>query len=100
MQDKNQPYKLTKLARDDLLEIISYIAKDNKSATYEMKDKFLKAFSLISENPNIGHKRENILKSVRFWNVGKYSVIYSVEPKYIKIIRILHGYRDLFEIPN
>jgi plasmid stabilization system protein ParE len=80
-------YFLSKLAENDIDDIVSYIAKENKKAA--------KAMDNLSDNPMIGHTREDLTKKpVRFWPVKwRYLVVCTVSSP-IEIVRVLSGYRD------
>jgi plasmid stabilization system protein ParE len=89
-------FNLTLLAEQDLDEIIIYISNENKNAALKLLNNFFDTFNLLSENPQMGHIREDLtVKKVRFWSVkSRYLIVYTdIMP--IKIIRVLSGYRDI-----
>ena len=51
-------YKLvwTRLARSDLREIVSYIARDKPNAARQVGDRILACVEMLSENPRLGRK--------------------------------------------
>ncbi len=55
-------FEVTTIASYDIAEIISYIAADNKKAAHSLKKKIISSFSLLADNPNLGHLRLDITK--------------------------------------
>jgi plasmid stabilization system protein ParE len=54
------------------------------------------AFDLLSENPGIGHGREDLTeRPPRFWSVFSYLVVYDPASVPLTVIAVLHGARDL-----
>jgi len=91
-------YKLVSRAKFDLDEIWAYIARDNVEAAIQVEDDLRRAFVILGDNPFIGHLRADLTKkSLRFWNIHSYLIIYNPDTKPIEILRILSSYRD---IPN
>ena len=86
-------------ARDDLDEIIDYIARDSPQAARRVLEKIKDAIVLLAEMPMIGHLREDLTEEpLRFWPVYSYLIIYRFERKPLEIVRILHGARDVKSI--
>ena len=57
-------------------EIWEYIAADSIDAADPWIGKLFEAFEALSQNPGIGHKREDLTAyPVLFWPVGSYSSI-------------------------
>ena len=58
----------------------------------------------LAEFPRTGHFREDLAdKSLRFWPVYSYLIVYRPESRPLQIIRVLHGARDvrrILESPN
>lgn len=94
-----KPYNVTPAARDDLQEIWLYIAQDNPIAADRVETALYNAFSILAENPNIGHTRPDIIANhILFWGVYSYQIIYKPKSKPLQILRILSGYRDINHI--
>lgn len=92
-------YYLSHEAEQDIDEIITYIAQENPKVAYDFLDSLYNTMGQLAENPNLGHLRENLTnKPVKFWTFKwHYLVIYKpVTP--IEIVRVLSGYRDIFNI--
>ena len=54
------------------------------------------AIVMLAQNPELGHVRKDLTsKSVRFWPIYSYLIIYNPSTNPLEIVRILSGYRDL-----
>lgn len=83
-------------ARDDLLEIWEYIARDNLDAADRVEREIQEAVSLLSRHPDLGHLRPDLTSQpVRFWPVRSFLIIYDSKARPLEIVRILSGYRDI-----
>lgn len=91
----------TGLVEVDLLEHLDYIAVNNPDAALRFVDTVEQAFARLSEMPEIGALREfanSRLAGVRAWPVPKFSrylIFYQVTQDSIRILRVLHGARDI-----
>lgn len=91
----------TGLAETDLLEHIDYLANDNVNAASRLIEAVEIAFERLSQMPEIGSIREFSnprLSCVRMWPVPKfprYLIFYQVAEDSIRILRVLHGARDI-----
>ena len=89
------------LAEVDLLEHLDYIADDNPDAASRFIQAVEKALERLSEMPEIGAVREcdnPRLAGVRRWPVPKFSrylIFYQVTEDSIRVLRVLHGARDI-----
>lgn len=90
-------YEFSPEALADLQDIWAYIASDNLRAADKLEEAIYAACELLAKNPRLGHKRSDLTdEPVLFWPVrGHYWVIYYAKKQPIKIIRILHGSRDV-----
>jgi toxin ParE1/3/4 len=92
-------YSLTSLARSDLFEIWSYIAKDSTFFADRVEDEIFKACELLSKSPSIGHSRPDLTsRKVLFWNVPRYPnylIVYRPGTNPIEIVAIWHAKRSL-----
>jgi len=94
--DKSQ-VRFLKIAEEDFLEIISYIAADNIVAAENLAIKFQKNFELLAANSKLGRipREEEIRKlGYRYLIVQNYLIFYTIENKTILVHRILHGARN------
>ena len=89
-------YVLSPDAALDLDEIWEYIAADSIDAADHWIGKLFDAFEALSQNPGIGHQREDLTAyPVLFWPVGSYLVIYRAERLPIQIVAVTRGSRDI-----
>jgi plasmid stabilization system protein ParE len=59
------------------------------------------ALNLLGSQPGAGHVREDLTsRAVKFLPVYSYLIAYDPKTKPVKIIRVLHGMRDIEEILN
>src|SRR5947207_8233500 len=87
---------VSRSARADMRAIGAYIGRDSLVAARHVHDKFREAFLLLQEFPEIGHLREDLTDlPVRFWGVYSYLIIYRVEKRTLRIVRIVSGHRDI-----
>jgi plasmid stabilization system protein ParE len=95
-------YRFTPQALDDLFEIWSFIARDNLPAADRVEEAVYQACALLGESPFAGHARKDLTRlPVRFWSVPGYSnylIVYDPENRPVRVIRILHGARNVPEV--
>ena len=94
--DKYQ-VRLLRVAEEDFIEIISFIAADNSTAAESIASKIEKNLDLLSGNPNLGRiPREEEIRNLgyRYLIVKNYLIFYTIEEKTIFIHRILHSARN------
>jgi len=89
--------RLLRVAEEDFIEIISFIAADNSTAAESIASKIEKNLDLLSGNPNLGRiPREEEIRNLgyRYLIVKNYLIFYTIEEKTIFIHRILHSARN------
>ena len=94
-------FYLSPAALQDIEEIVDYLSKENTNAANRFVDNLFDAIDKLAQNPDIGHWREDLTdKHVKFWTFKwHYFFIYKhIIP--IEIIRVLSGYRDIFNLIN
>jgi toxin ParE1/3/4 len=52
-------------------------------------------FKTLSENPNIGKKRDEIKQGLYSLPFCSHIIFYRILPTHIRIVRVLHGSKDL-----
>ncbi len=94
-------YEFSPEALNDLEIIRDFIAIDNVEAAERLIDQFFEAFEQLAAWPKMGHARTDLtLKSVRFWPVGSYLVVYRDYSDGVQIVAVLHGSRDVPSVLN
>lgn len=92
----------TQLAREDLIEIYTYIGLDNPSAAERIFDAVEAKALLLVDYPRLGVRRSEIRPSTRMLVEGPYLILYETYPDCdeggideIEIVRIVDGRRNL-----
>jgi toxin ParE1/3/4 len=86
-------------ARDDLLDIWLYIARDNPPRADSFLDELDALMSRLADEPLLGPARYDLGDGIRYMPHGRYLIFYPQRKDGIEIIRVLHGARrveDLF----
>jgi len=82
-------------AEEDLVEIASFIARDNPKRAMSFVDELEGACIKLLDYPNSGAMRGDLRVGLRSRPHGSYVIFYSVLANAIRIERILHGARDI-----
>ncbi len=82
-------------AEQDLDEIWWYIAQDNPKNADRFLDSIQETCVVVSEYPNMGEARDELLAGLRSFPVGSYMIFYMPQKDMLNIVRVLHGSRDL-----
>lgn len=91
----NYNFSLTLQAEQDIKDIWFHIARDNITAADNVIESFEQAFFKLTTNPNMGSIRKDLTdKSVRFWIVFSYYIIYTPTNP-LQILRVISSYRDI-----
>lgn len=93
--------RLFRIADDDLLEIIAFVAADRASAAETVLSKMEKNLTLLIRQPRLGRnpKEEDLARlGYRYLVVDTYLVFYAVEERTIFAHRILHGAQDYLRL--
>lgn len=92
----------TPQAREDLIEIYTYIGLDNPSAAERFFDALQARVELLVDYPRMGMKRPDIRPSTRSLIEGPYLILYETHPdsdegniNRAEIVRIVDGRRNL-----
>lgn len=85
----------TRRARQDLIDIWRYAAKDDPAAADGLLDRIDAACQALLDFPELGPTRDDIRPGLRYRVVGSYLVLYRIADTDIEIVRVLHGARDL-----
>lgn len=88
-------YKLTLDAQQDLLDIYIY---GKLKWGEEKADTFIRSlyehFKWLSDQPEVGRKRDGILEGSYSYTYEKYTTFYRIK-KYMEIVAIIHGSKDI-----
>ncbi len=84
-------YRLSKLARLDLIEIGDYTLDHwGEDQAIGYLDSLERCFYLIAANPEIGHRCDRVRKGYRRIEHEKHVVFYRADSDGVFIVRILH----------
>lgn len=92
----------TPQAREDLIEIYTYIGCDNPSAAGRIFDALETKVESLIEFPRLGARRAEIRPSTRMLIEGPYLILYETHPDSdeggideVEIVRIVDGRRNM-----
>ena len=92
-------YQISPPARQDLIDIRNFIAKDNRAAARKVLARIRATCRMLAKRPQVGHLRTDLASEpLRFWPIYSYLIIYRPDSKPIEIVRVLHGARDISAI--
>jgi plasmid stabilization system protein ParE len=83
----------------DLQDIVQYLRLDDPALAPRFIARFKEPVEFIAEAPGIGRPRPQYgiegLRSCPIQGFRKYLLFYEVLPDRIRLLRVLHGHRDL-----
>jgi toxin ParE1/3/4 len=87
-------------ARQDLADIRDFLVRrGNRRVAARVLRELRGAVARLAAAPGIGHVREDLApKSIRFYRVYKYLIVYRAESRPLAVVRVLHGARDVRSI--
>ena len=92
-------YALTPLAKADIFDIWSYIAKESENAADRVEQAIYDACAFLAEGHLRGHSRPDLTaRNVRFWTLTRYpnyTVVYRPETSPLQVVAVLLGKRNL-----
>ncbi|CAI8771133.1 toxin ParE1/3/4 [Pseudomonas sp. IT-P74] len=83
------------LARDDLLQVARFIARDNPERARTFVRELRTQCTRLIDQPNLGVARDDCAKGLRMLPHGRYLVFYCLMDNGIKVERVLHSARDI-----
>jgi len=92
-------FALTPLAKADIFNIWSFIARDNEDAADRVEQEIYNACAFLAEAPLRGHCRPDLTgRPMRFWTLPRYpsyTVVYLPETAPLQVLAVLHGKRNI-----
>ncbi len=86
----------TKRAKEDLKEIVEYIARDSPAYAQSFALRLSRKIELLSRFPRSGHViPEDPSSGTRELIVGSYRIIYTPSKERIVILTLVHGARQI-----
>lgn len=89
----------SELAKSDLDNIWLHIAEDNPVATSALLDRIDEQCAFLARHPAAGRARLEVSSNIRSFPVGHYMLFYQPIRGGIRLLRVLHGARDLPLVP-
>ena len=89
---------ISKSAKQDLGDIYLYIARDSEEAARHVLSKLYESFQAIAVQPGMGRTRDELKAGIRSHSTGKYITYYQEVHGTVRILRVLHGARDVEKI--
>jgi toxin ParE1/3/4 len=86
---------ITPLAQADLDGIWDYVAAENPTAADRLLEKSRDAFARLATHPSMGQTRDELRPRLRSISVGKYVVYFQFVDERLRIVRVVHGARDV-----
>jgi toxin ParE1/3/4 len=91
-------YSLSKEARQDIDDILIYMAADQVDAAVLFNDRLDELFWMLADNPRAGRERPDLSEGLRCFPLDSYLIFYRLWAGRVTIARVLHSARDLDEI--
>ncbi|MGA3054110.1 MAG: type II toxin-antitoxin system RelE/ParE family toxin [Candidatus Korobacteraceae bacterium] len=92
-------YALTPLAKADIFDIWSYIAKESEDAAARVEQAIYNACAFLADGPMCGHSRPDLTaRPLRFWTLTRYpnhTIVYRPETSPLQVVAVVHGKRNI-----
>ncbi|MBD2346990.1 type II toxin-antitoxin system RelE/ParE family toxin [Anabaena subtropica] len=88
-------YRLSQQAEQDLEDIWTYLAQQNQLAADKQIAQILNRFPMLAQFPDMGKKRDDLMKELKSFPVKPYVVFYTKITDGVEIFRVLHQSRDI-----
>jgi toxin ParE1/3/4 len=90
--------EISPAARADLAEIAGYIAADNPERALSFIAELEARAMQAAERPLSFSSRDDISPGLRSASHGRYLVLFRDLPDRVRIVRVLHGARDMTQV--
>lgn len=95
----NGSFVLAEQANRDLLAVADYLlAQAGAAVAHAVINEFHRDFALLGLFPQLAPRKPQLHKSIRIWTRHPYLIVYMDRTKPIRILRVLHGARDVSEL--
>ena len=82
-------------ARNDLVGIADYIARDSLDAAMRWLDRMDQRLALLASQPEMGERRPEIDPDISSFVAGAYVLYFRPRTDGIELVRVLHSARDI-----
>jgi toxin ParE1/3/4 len=86
---------ITPSANTDLLEIWEFIAADNPDQADTFIGLIDATFQNLSRQADLGRMHDELAPGLDSFPIGRYPIVYLLDSGCLRIVRVLHGARDL-----
>jgi toxin ParE1/3/4 len=86
--------KVSRQARQDLKEIVRFVAQDKPAAAHRLRESLEVAFRLLAREPMTGEACRDLGTDVRMFSVANYVIFFRSSETGVVIARVIHGRRD------
>jgi len=87
-------YRLTRLARQGILEIWLKLAAESEDSADAYVDRLVRHFRLLADYPGSGRRREELGSGYRSVSVGEYVVLFRLVRSQVLLMQVVHRDRD------
>lgn len=88
-------FRLSRQAEQDLEDIWFYLVKQDELLADKQIAKILDRFPMLSQFPDMGRQRDDLLTGLRSFSIKPYIIFYAKIADGIEIVRVLHQSRDI-----
>lgn len=85
-------------ARQDLIDILQYIARDKPDAAVSWVEKIEAKCLLLASQPEMGELRSQLGSNVRCNFVGRYVIFHRKHGDTVEILRVIPGNRNITKL--
>ena len=85
-------------AREDLIELWTYIAMDDPAAADRLLDAIEEKLLMLATSQRLGPSRPDIAPGLRLFPIRRYVILYRELPDGIEVVRVVHGMRRLSDV--
>jgi toxin ParE1/3/4 len=85
-------------ARDDLRQIWLYVAERNQSAADRLIDRFERTLETLARHPQMGESVPQYRPGLRRFTLGNYVLYYEPVEGGVRLVRVLHGARNIEDL--
>jgi toxin ParE1/3/4 len=82
----------------DLAAIWDYISPHDRHAADALVERIDEVLALLADHPMLGPARRARTRNLRSFTVGRYILLYQPLADGIRLLRVLHGARDLARV--
>lgn len=88
-------YRLSRQAEQDLEDIWVYLTQQDELLADKQIAQILDRFPMLSQFPNMGKQRDDLMAGLRSFPVKPYIIFYNKITDGIEVVRVLHQARDI-----